>query len=373
MGLDISALKGAFVGAMGSVLLCLGQTAHAETEYTATTIAEGLDHPWCIAFLPNGDYLVTERAGRLRLIKDGALDEEPIAGAPETYVRSQGGYFDILLHPQYAENNIVYLSYAHGDRRANATRIARATFDGTTLNGLEAVFTIEPTKDTPNHYGGRMIFLADGTLMMTSGDGFDYREKAQVLDSLLGKVVRLNDDGTVPEDNPFVGQDGARPEIWSYGHRNPQGLTLDTDTGAVYLNEHGPRGGDELNLIEPGKNYGWPVITYGVDYSGAKISPFTEMDGMEQPLTYWVPSNAPSSLAYYGGDKFPEWRGDLLSATLVDKDVKRIDMEDGKVVGEESLFSEIGDRIRDVKVSPDGNIYLLTDKRNGAVIRIEPK
>jgi len=352
------------------VVVCLWvQSALA---YQITELADGLEFPWCVAFLPNGDLLVTERNGALRLVHDGQLSAEPIKGVPPVYVRSQGGLFDVLVHPNFAENGFVYLSFAHGDVDGNATRVLRARFDGSQLLDPEIIFEVTPSKRGPVHYGGRLLFLPDGTLLITTGDGFDYREQAQNLASLLGKTVRLNDDGSVPSDNPFVGQVGYRPEIWTYGHRNPQGLALDRDTSRVYLHEHGPRGGDELNLIEPGKNYGWPAITYGIDYSGAKISPYQQLPGMEQPLKYWVPSNAPAGMTYYAGDRFPKWHGDLFISTLVDQDVKRLQFDKGQIISEQSLFAEIGARIRDVRAGPRGYLYLLTDENPGRLLRVEP-
>jgi glucose/arabinose dehydrogenase len=228
-------------------------------------------------------------------------------------------------------------------------------------------------KSTPHHFGGRMLFLPDKTLLLTTGDGFNYREQAQKLDNLLGKVIRITRDGSVPTNNPFLDQIDSRPEIWSYGHRNPQGLVRDPNTGTVYLHEHGARGGDELNLIEPGLNYGWPAITYGVDYNFAQISPYTELPGMEQPLVYWVPSIAPAGMAYYDDDLFPEWRGDLFVAALAERSIRRLDLEDGRVVDQEVLFTELGQRMRDVRVGPDGALYLLTDSSEGTVLRVTPK
>ncbi len=354
-------------------------------DYRLTVLAEGLEHPWSMAFLPDGDLLVTEREGRLRIIRDGVLDPEPIAGVPPVFARGQGGLFDVLLHPRFNDNSIIYLSYAHGDRRANATRLARARLDGRVLNDLEVIFEVRPTKDTPAHFGGRMMFLPDGTLLLTTGDGFEYREQAQNLQSLLGKTVRLHDDGSIPDDNPFVGRADVRAELWSYGHRNPQGLALHAPTGEIFLHEHGPRGGDEFHLLRPGRNYGWPLITYGLDYTGAHVTPFTHMDGLEQPLHYWEQAIAPAGLTWYDGDRFPDWRGDFLIAALVDRSVRRLRLDVGVygstpiddasrghvVVEEETLFSEIGERMRDVRTGPDGYIYLLTDSPQGQVVRVD--
>ena len=355
----------------------LATAAHSNPErpYRLSTVAEGLSFPWCVAFLPDGDLLVTERSGRLLLVREHAQAPQPIAGVPPVYVRSQGGLFDVALHPDFDANRWLYLSYAHGGADGNATRIARARFDGARLEEVTPIFTVEPSKRPPMHYGGRMAFLPDGTLLMTTGDGFVHREEAQRLDNLLGKVVRLRDDGAIPVDNPFVGAQG-RDEIWSYGHRNPQGLALAPGVGGevatVYLHEHGPRGGDELNRVEPGRNYGWPIATFGIDYNGALISPFSEYPGTVQPLLHWTPSIAPAGLAWYGGDLFPQWQGDLFATSLVFNYVERIDLEDGRVAGQERLFEEIGERLRDVRAGPNGHLYILTDSPQGRVIRVDP-
>ena len=334
----------------------------AQANYRAETIAEGLNFPWSIAFLPDGSMLVTERNGGLRVIRGGTLEADPVAGVPEAYVAGQGGLFDVVLDPAFESNRTLYLSFAHGNGQANATRVISAVFDGEALNDLKVIFTATPTKDTPHHYGGRMAFLPDGTLLLTTGEGFNYREQAQLLDNHFGKIIRINTDGSVPEDNPFVGRPDALPEIWSYGHRNPQGIVVMPDSGDVFVHEHGPRGGDELNLINPGKNYGWPAITYGIDYSGARISPYTELPGMEQPLIHWTPSIAPAGMT--------EFEGDLLVAALAEKTVRLISIEAGEVAGQQVLIEDLGERIRDVRRGPDGQIYLLTDSARGELIRI---
>lgn len=344
-----------------------------DPRYAYETVAEGLDHPWGLVFLPEGAMLVTERPGRLRIIRDGVLDATPIAGVPEVLAESQGGLLDIALHPDYAENRLVYLTYSHGTFAANGTRLARARFSGTALENLEVLYTANPLKRGAAHFGGRLAFGSASTLFMTLGDGFDFREDAQRLSTDLGSILRLNDDGSVPVDNPFVGREDAHGAIWSFGHRNVQGIAVDSRSGRVYAHEHGPRGGDELNLIRRGLNYGWPVITYGVDYSGALISPFTDRPGMEQPLKYWTPSIAPSGLALYEGEAFADWNGDLLVAALVPGDVRRIDLDAGRILGEEILFDELGERIRDVRVGPDGAIYLLTDNTEGRILRVVPR
>ena len=335
-----------------------------------TTVASGLDHPWSVAFLPDGRVLVTERSGQLRVIQDGKLLAKAVAGVPAVYAKSQGGLFDVLPHPDFAENRLIYLSYAAGLPSANATYIARARLDGDRLSDLKVIFRTHNLKNTPVHYGGRMAWLGDGTLVMTVGDGFDFREQAQKLDSGFGKIIRIRDDGSIPADNPFVGKAGARPEIWSYGHRNEQGLAYDPVAKRLYEHEHGPRGGDEVNIIEKGGNYGWPIATHGVDYSGASISPFKTYKGMIDGVVVWVPSIAPSGLAVYRGTMFQDWNGDLLVGALVDKNVRRVDIEGGKVVGEQVVFPQIKARIRDIRVAPDGAIWVTTDDDAGKVYRV---
>jgi glucose/arabinose dehydrogenase len=345
-----------------------------KTGYKVTEIAKGLDHPWSMAFLPDGSILVTERVGRLRLIQGGSLRPEPISGVPAVQNGSQAGHFDIVLHPNFVQNNIVYLTYAAGTTAANGTQVARARFDGRALQDLQVIFKAMPLKDTDNHYGGRMVFLPDGTFALTIGEGFEYREKAQDLSSDLGKIVRLNEDGSVPKDNPFVGQAAVRPEIYSWGHRNEQGLTFDVQRGRLYETEHGPRGGDELNIIVAHRNYGWPVITYGMDYSGAYVSPYNQRPGLEQPVIYWTPSIAPSGLAMYRGDKFPAWRGDLFVGALAFKHLRRVHLdEQGNVVDQEQLLNDQNWRIRDVRAAPDGYLYVCTDEADGRVLRLEPE
>jgi len=344
-----------------------------KTGYKVTEIAKGLDHPWSMAFLPDGSMLVTERVGRLRLISAGALLTAPIGGVPAVHTGSQAGLFDIVLHPNFAQNRIVYLTYAAGTKAANGTQVARARFDGLMLQDLQVIFKAMPLKDTDNHYGGRMAFLPDGTFALTIGEGFEYREKAQDLASDLGKIVRLNEDGSVPPNNPFIGRASVRPEIYTWGHRNAQGLIFDAQSGRLYETEHGPRGGDELNIIVAGRNYGWPVITYGMDYSGAYVSPYTQRPGLEQPVIYWTPSIAPSGLAMYRGDKFPAWQGDLFVGALAFRHLRRVHLDArGDVVDQEQLLNNLNWRIRDVRSAPDGYLYVCTDEADGRVLRLEP-
>ncbi len=342
-------------------------------QFELETVAEGLDLPWALAFLPDGRMLVTEHAGALRLVDHTGLISAPIPGIPAAYVKSQGGLMDIALHPNYADNSWIYLTLAHGSAEANATRLVRGRLDGMHWVDNEVLFTARPTRDTPVHYGGRLAFLPDGTLLLSIGDGFDDREQAQRLDSHTGSIVRLNADGSIPQNNPFVGRNNALPEIFSYGHRNPQGIVFDRETGRIWSHEHGPRGGDELNLIERGVNYGWPIVTAGIDYSGARVSPYTTRSGMRDPILVWTPSIAPAGMAIYRGPVFPDWQDDLLIASLAERSLRRIELDGVNVRGQEVIELNLNERLRDVRVSPDGHIYLLTDSPEGRILRLEPK
>lgn len=345
-----------------------------------STVLKGLEHPWGMAFLPNGDILVTERPGRIRLIKEGKLVEEPIEGVPKVFASGQGGLLDIILHPKFEENKYIYFTYAKGDSDANHTVLARAKFDGTRLSDVKEIFKGNKMKPGGQHFGSVLAWLPDGTLLMSIGDGGNppvkvdgmlARHQAQNLASHNGSVVRLNDDGSVPKDNPFVGKEGAAPEIWSYGHRNIQGIAVDKATSTTWTTEHGPRGGDELNLTEAGKNYGWPKASFGREYrTNELVSPHTSLPGMVDPLIVWTPVTAASGLAFYTGDKFPGWKGDLFSGGLVSQDVRRIDLENNKVVKQEGI--PIGQRVRMVVQGPDDLLYVLTDQQDGELIRIEP-
>lgn len=349
--------------------------AHATSTaaYQVEVVAEGLDRPWSVAFLPDATLLVTERPGRLRVVDQNGLRAEPVNGLPEIFVSGQGGLFEVLPALDYAESGVLYLSFAHGDKDANHTRVIRARFDGHSLHDVTPVFTSQPAKSGDAHFGGRMTWMPDGTLILGLGDGFYFREDAQKLDTHLAKIIRVNADGSVPEDNPFVGRADVLPEIYSYGHRHVQAVVLDPASGLLYAHEHGPRGGDELNVIRPGVNYGWPLITYGRDYSRAMISPFTELEGMEQPRTHWVPSIAPAGMTLYAGDAFPQWRGNLFVAALAEKSVRRVPLAaPGEPLEQEVMFREIKQRMRDVRTGPDGALYLLTDESKGQVLRIVP-
>jgi len=357
-----------------SLVLFLGLslllTAHA-APYRVETLAEGLEHPWSLALLPDGSMLVSERAGRLRVIENGQLRPAQVEGVPAVYASGQGGLLELLPHPAFETNRWLYLSYAQGTRRQNALRVARARFDGERLADLQVLFTATPAKDTPVHFGGRMAWLPDGSLLVTGGDGFDYREQAQSLQSHLGKLVRITAEGEVPPDNPFVGRSDALPEIWSLGHRNVQGIVVAPD-GTVWSHEHGPRGGDELNRIVPGGNYGWPLATHGLDYSGARISPFTSREGMLDAVHGWTPSIAPAGMIHYDGQAFPELRGRLLVTALAARSMRALRVEDGRVTDEAVWFAERGERLRDVRQGADGELYLLTDEPKGQLLRVLP-
>jgi glucose/arabinose dehydrogenase len=349
-----------------------------EVALSVETLAEGLVNPWSMAFLPDGSMLVTERAGRLRIIRDGALVAEPVGGVPKIHVGGQAGLFDILPHPDFAVNKLLYFSYANGTGKNNATRIARASFDGAALHDLEVLYDAKPEKDTNHHYGARMVWGGDGKLYVTIGEGSKYKEKSQDMTSSFGSVIRLNEDGTIPGDNPKFG-DGERPELFTKGHRNPQGLAYDSERGVMWEGEHGPRGGDEINIIERGANYGWPLATYGIDYNGAKISPFTEYAGTAQPVKYWTPSIAPSGLAVYRGDLFEGWDGDLLVGAMAGAALHRVVMDGNAPAGEERYLLDRGERVRDVRAGPDGAIYVATelsrqgDQADGKILRLTPQ
>ncbi len=353
-----------------AAVLATTMPAHA---VSVDTVAEGLEHPWGLAFLPDGSMLVSERPGRLRVVKDGQLSK-PLTNVPKVAAGGQGGLLDVALHPQFEENRLVYLSFS--ERRGlsgNGTSLARARLsdDGTALENVEVIFQQQPAIRSTAHFGGRITFAPDGNLFLTLGERYSQRDSAQDLATHLGKVVRLTDAGKPAPGNPFIGKEGALPEIWSYGHRNPQGSAIEPSTGAYWTVEHGAQGGDEINRPEAGKNYGWPVITYGKDYSGAKIGEGTTKDGMEQPLHYWDPSIAPSGLAFYQGKEFADWNGDLLVGALAGAKLVRLDVENGKIVGEEAMLEDLGERIRDVRVSKDGQIYLLTDNPQGRILRLK--
>lgn len=352
------------------------------TEYTIQVdkVADGLANPWSLAFLPNGDMLVTERAGRLRLIHDGVLDPTPIPGVPEVKITVLGGLLDVLLHPDFANNNLLYLSYAkaHEDGTRSTTALARAHFDGERLSDLVDIFVAESWSASPTNFGGRMSFGTDGMLYMTIGERQE-QERAQDGRDHGGKLIRLRDDGSVPDDNPFVDNDSMLPEIYALGLRSPQGLALHPASGALWENEHGPLGGDEMNIIKAGANYGWPLVTYGRDYDGAALSELTERDDLDAPFMIWIPSIAISGLSFYTGDAFPLWKGNAFVGSMVmgrtprTGHVQRIAFSDeGVALAREPLLQGLQQRIRDVRPGPDGLLYVLTDHNPGAVLRISP-
>ena len=360
----------AIVNRAFATLFLLASLTAAAAEYQLETVSSGLHYPWSVAQLPDGSLLVTERRGKLLHISADGSSREEITGVPTTWLAGQGGFFDIVLHPEFAANRLIYLAYAKGDRDANGTAIWRARLQGNTLLDGSDILWVADKKNTAQHYGGRLLFLPDTSLLLTTGDGFDFREQAQNPLSELGKVLRINDDGSIPADNPFTEPGSER--VWTLGHRNPQGLALAGDSGAVYLHEHGPKGGDEVNLLRAGENYGWPAVTHGVDYSGAYVSPFTDLPGLTPPVHGWTPSIAPSGMTLYDGDLFPAWRGKLLVGALVDKEVRVLTLQDGEVSSETALFTELGARIRDVRTGMDGHVYLLTDAEDGALLRVWP-
>ena len=340
------------------------------------TMATGLEYPWGIVFLPDGSALVTEKAGRLRLLKDGKLST-PISGVPLVLYKGQAGLFDVALHPDFATNQFVYLSFAKGTEKDNATTLIRAKFDGKTLSEVTQIFESNPHKKGTNHFGARILFLPDKTLLLSLGEGFSYKDEAQNLMSDFGKIMHLRDDGVPIDDHQFSTSNDQNVKshkgIFSYGHRNPQGLAFDKATNTIYENEHGPRGGDEINVLVTGKNYGWPKITYGVDYTGLPISDKVAMDGMEQPLLYWVPSIAPSGMTFYDKDLFADWKGNLLVSALAGEQLRRVELKAGKVLKQETFLTELKTRFRNITTAPDGSIWVLTDEPEGKVLKLTPK
>lgn len=354
-------------------MCCLvSSPAAAQAPPTVEVLAEGLEQPWALAELADGRLLITERPGRLRVFERGQLLADAVEGLPPVLELGQGGLLEVLADRDYAQNGWIYLTWAHGSRRDNATRLGRARLDGLRLVDLEVLFTASPGKRGGAHYGGRLAQLPDGSLVLGLGDAFSQREQAQQLDSHLGKIVRVGMDGTVPADNPFVGRSDALPEIYSLGHRNVQGIAWDAGRGVLWAHEHGPRGGDELNRIEPGINYGWPVATAGRDYSGAQISPFASYEGMRDPVHGWTPSIAPAGLAVYRGGLFPAWDGSLLVTALAGRALHRLSPRADGGFDEEVLLADLGERLRDVRVARDGSVFLLTDSPRGRLLRLTP-
>jgi len=343
-----------------------------EHAFRVVTLVERLEHPWGLAFLPDGRMLVTERPGRLRVVANGRLVPQPVAGVPAVAATGQGGLLDVALHPRFAENGYVYLSYAARGDGGISTEVARGRLSGNQLDDVTVIFRQQPKSSSGRHFGSRLVFDRGGYLYITLGDRGD-QNRAQKPDDHAGSVIRLHDDGRVPKDNPFVGKPGWFPEKYTLGNRNIQGAALHPQTGLLWTHEHGPQGGDEVNLIRPGVNYGWPVITYGANYGfGTRIGEGTHKPGMAQPLHFWVPSIAPSGMAFYTGDRFPRWRGDLFVGALRDQMLVRLRLDGEKVVKEERMLQGALGRIRDVRSGPDGYLYLLTDEALGVLARLEP-
>ncbi len=343
-----------------------------EHDLRIVKIVSGLEHPWGHAFLPDNRILITERPGRLRIVENGQLNQEPVAGLPAIAARGQGGLLDVALHPDFATNQLVYLTYSAAGASGVGTEVARGKLIGNKLEDVEVIFRMAPKSNTGHHFGSRLVFDRKGYLYITLGDRGE-KQRAQLSGDHAGSVIRLHDDGRVPVDNPFVGKQGWQPEKYTLGHRNMQGAALHHETGEVWTHEHGPQGGDEINIIRPGINYGWPVITYGVNYViGTQIGEGTHKAGMAQPLYYWVPSIAPSGMTFYTGDKFPRWSGNLMVGALKDQMLVRLSLNGEKVVSEERLLKNRLGRIRDVSQGPDGYLYLITDEKDGMLVRIEP-
>lgn len=353
-------------------------SSKAPKGYQKVTVIENLERPWGMAELPDGSMLITERVGRVKLWQNGKV--QPVAlELPNLFASGQGGLMDIALHPQFSQNRWVYLTYSSGSSQANRTNVIRAKFDGQTFSEAQVIFSVSPEKSGNQHFGSRMTWLSDRTMLLAIGDGGNpplqlagelIRNQAQKLDSRLGKILRINDDGSIPTDNPFVKQTGADSAVWSYGHRNIQGLFADRLSGKIWSTEHGARGGDELNLVEVGKNYGWPLVTHSEEYAGGEISKERSRPNMSDPQIVWTPAIAPSGLLVYSGDRFPAWQGQIFAGGLVSRDVQRIKYENNQAKVQEVIA--IGQRVRDVRQGNDGLIYILTDEQNGQLIRLEP-
>ena len=343
----------------------------AKATYRLVTLSRDLEQPWSLAFLPDGRILITERPGRLRVFANGRLERTPLSGVPKVHARSQAGLLDVCLHPGFAQNRVLYLSYVTDGPGGAVTTAARAELGDGGLRNVTPIFEALPRRQGNLNLGSRIIFDRAGLMYVTCGDRFQMQQ-AQDLTDLAGKIVRLKDDGSVPPDNPFVGKAGARPEIFTWGNRNPQGLALHPETGKIWEVEHGPRGGDELNIIEKGKNYGWPVVTYGVNYDGSRITDKRSLPGMEDALRTWVPSISPCGLSFYTADKFPGWKGSLFTGALSNYALFRIELEGERYKSEERLLDGRLPYIRDVRQGPDGLLYLVTHSDDGGLFRLEP-
>lgn len=362
----------AMLKAVIAALLAGAATLAAAQPLKPVTVARGLQNPWGLAFLPDGAMLVTERPGRMRVVSKSGEVGPPLQGLPRVEAGGQGGLLDVTLDPQFASNRLVYWSFSEPGDGGNSTAVARGRLDGNRLADVQVIFRQQPKVSSSLHFGSRLAWARDGRLFVTLGDRFSRKDDAQTLDTHHGKVVRIEADGKVPADNPFVGRAGALPEIWSLGHRNVQGAAVHPGTGELWTHEHGPQGGDELNVTEAGRNYGWPVITYGRNYgTGTKIGEGTERAGIEHPLRHWIPSIAPSGMAFLTSDRYPGWKGNLFIGALRGAQLVRIELDGRKVVKSESLLGEFNERIRDVRQGPDGWLYLLTDSADGRIVRLE--
>ena len=348
--------------------------ASSSGQLEVQTIASGLVNPWALAFLPDGRMLVTERPGRIRLVTAEGQLSPPLKGVPEVWATGQGGLLDLITDKSYAQNKTIYFCYAERTSGGGRTAVARARLNDVNgrLDEVKVIFRQEGPLSSGNHYGCRFAQANDGNLFVTLGEHFSGRNEAQNLGNHLGKIIRITPDGSAPPDNPFAGRADAKPEIWSYGHRNPQSLAINPASGDLWEIEHGPRGGDEVNIIGKAKNYGWPAIGYGIDYSGAKIHDSTAKDGMEQPIKYWVPSIAPSGMTFYTGKLFPKWSGSLFTGALAGKMLVRLQLAGNAVTSEERLLQNLNERIRDVRQGPDGALWLLTDSSAGRILRVSP-
>jgi len=350
----------------------------AQERIRVSVVVSGLANPWGLVFLPNGDMLVTERAGRLRIIRGGILDPQPISGVPAVRAAGLGGLLDVALHPKFPENNLVYLAYSKpGDNNMATTALARGRLTGMQLEDVKDIFVANSWSTSTTNFGGRIAFDRQGMLYLTVGERQE-EARAQKGDDHGGKVLRLRDDGTAPADNPFVGKTGYLPEIYTLGHRSPQGLAVHPETGALWENEHGPLGGDEINVLVAGRNYGWPLVTFGMNYDGTRMTESTGRPDLEAPLMYWVPSIAISGMTFYTGDKFPRWKGNAFVGSMFEGrtrgsgHLRRITFEQGRPIQREPILTELHQRIRDVRQGPDGLLYLLTDENPGVVLKIEP-
>jgi glucose/arabinose dehydrogenase len=372
---NLTAVAAALLSATMSTSVLAQEVETERHALSLETISEGLNHPWGIAFLPSGDMLVTERSGTLNIITQEG-QKTPIQGTPEVVAKSQGGLLDVNIDPDYADNGWVYISYSEKDPKGgngNSTAVMRGKIDGDKWTQGEVIFRQAPKYESNAHFGSRLVFSPEGHLFITLGERYSRMQDAQTLDNHHGKIVRIWPDGSIPKDNPFVGNDGALDEIWSYGHRNVQGAAIHPDTGELWTIEHGPQGGDEVNIPKAGKNYGWPTITYGEDYGGGEIGIGTHKEGMEQPFYYWLPSIATAGSIFYTGDKFPKWKGDLLVTALRGQTIARLDLEEGRVLHEERMLEDATSfRIRDIEQGPEGFLYILTDADSGQLIKLSP-